>query len=122
MFLAAVTALTVASVGFAQQSQPAPRDPANTATAQRTATPPTIDGLQNDVVWEHAVRTSNFTQFQPNASAAARFKTEFQVAFDDRNLYVFVRAYDPHPDSIMHALTRRDVRGPSDQIKIMIDS
>ena len=31
-------------------------------------------------------------------------------------------AYDPHPDSIMHALTRRDVRGPSDQIKIVIDS
>jgi hypothetical protein len=30
--------------------------------------------------------------------------------------------YDPHPDSIMHALTRRDQRGPSDQIKLMIDS
>ena len=25
-------------------------------------------------------------------------------------------------DSILHALTRRDVRGPSDQIKLLIDS
>ena len=30
--------------------------------------------------------------------------------------------FDPHPDSIMHALTRRDVRGSSDQIKLLIDS
>ena len=30
--------------------------------------------------------------------------------------------FDPHPDSIMHALSRRDVRGPSDQIKLLIDS
>jgi hypothetical protein len=35
---------------------------------------------------------------------------------------VFVRALDPHPDSIMRALTRRDVRGPSDQIGIYVDS
>ena len=38
------------------------------------------------------------------------------------NLYVFARMFDPHPDSIMHALTRRDVRGSSDQIKLLIDS
>src|SRR5690606_33275215 len=47
---------------------------------------------------------------------------EFRVAYDERNLYVFVRAHDPHPDSIMRALSRRDVRGPSDQILVFIDS
>ena len=35
---------------------------------------------------------------------------------------MFVRAFDPHPDSIMTALSRRDVRGPSDQLKVMIDA
>jgi hypothetical protein len=44
------------------------------------------------------------------------------VAYDERNLYVFVRAHDPRPDSIMRALTRRDVRGPSDQIKVVVDA
>jgi hypothetical protein len=29
------------------------------------------------------------------------FKTEFQVAYDEKNLYVLVRMFDPHPDSIM---------------------
>ncbi len=122
MLIAAATALTVATVGFIQQAQLAPRDPATTATAMRTSTPPQIDGLQADAVWAIVPKTSNFLEFDPKPSQAARFKTEFQVTFDDRNLYVFVRAFDPDPDSIMHALTRRDVRGPSDQIKIIIDS
>lgn len=54
--------------------------------------------------------------------ADPRFRTEFQVAYDARNVYVFVRMFDPRPDSIMHALSRRDVRGPSDQVKLLIDS
>ena len=31
-------------------------------------------------------------------------------------------ASDPYPDSILHALTRRDVRGPSDEISVVVDS
>ena len=52
---------------------------------------------------------SDFRQFQPHVDADPSFKTEFQVAYDEKNLYVFVRMFDPHPDSIMHALvaTRR---------------
>ena len=67
-------------------------------------------------------RSSGFRQFQPHVDADPSFPTEFQVAYDEKNLYVFVRMFDPHPDSIMHALSRRDVRGPSDQIKLLIDS
>src|SRR5688572_15238240 len=126
MFLAAAV-LTLATAGLMQQAQPAPTITATvtrttTATAQRTATPPVIDGLQSDEVWRHAAKTGDFIQFEPKVGENPAFRTEFQVAFDDRNIYVFVRAHDPHPDSIMHALTRRDVRGPSDQLKIMIDS
>lgn len=92
------------------------------AVAVRTDRPPTIDGKEDDPIWREAPATSQFLEFQPAEGKAPRFKTEFKVAYDDRNLYVFIRAYDPHPDSIMTALTRRDVRGPSDQLKIMIDS
>jgi len=35
---------------------------------------------------------------------------------------VFVRAFDPHPDSILKLLARRDVRAATDQLKIMVDS
>ncbi|MGH7553067.1 MAG: DUF5916 domain-containing protein, partial [Longimicrobiales bacterium] len=81
-----------------------------------------IDGRDRDDVWRSAPKVSEFRQFEPRVGTDPSFRTEFQVAFDDRDLYVYVRAYDPHPDSIMRALTRRDVRGPSDQIIVFIDS
>jgi len=93
-----------------------------TATAVQTREAPTIDGRNDDEVWREAPKISGFRQFQPHVDADPSFPTEFQVAYDENNLYVFVRMYDPHPDSIMHALSRRDVRGPSDQIKLLIDS
>lgn len=115
-----------AAAAFAvQMAQPAPADSraaTSTAIAVKTATAPSIDGRNLDAIWQTAPRISGFRQFSPNIDVDPTFQTEFQVSYDERNLYVFVRMYDPHPDSIMHALSRRDVRGPSDQIKIMIDS
>ena len=101
---------------------PTTRTPPASATAVRAAPPPVIDGRGGDAVWSGAPRFSEFRQFEPRVDADPRFRTEFQVAYDDGNLYAFVRMFDPHPDSIMHALSRRDVRGPSDQIKLIIDS
>lgn len=92
------------------------------AIAVRASRAPVIDGRENDAVWSGAPATSDFREFQPKEGGPPRFKTEFKAAYDDRNLYVFVRMFDAHPDSIMRALSRRDVRGTSDQIKLMIDS
>ena len=92
------------------------------AVAVRAERAPTIDGRDDDAVWRAAPPSSDFLEFQPAEGKAPRYRTEFRAAYDDRNLYVFVRAFDPHPDSIMTALTRRDVRGPSDQLKLMIDA
>lgn len=92
------------------------------APAVRTTQPPRLDGRADDPAWLAAPRMSGFRTFEPRVDEEPRLRTEFQVAFDDKNLYVLVRMFDPHPDSIMHALTRRDVRGPSDQVKLLIDS
>lgn len=101
----------------------APARPAvTTAIAARAPQAPSIDGKNDDAVWRGALRISDFRQFEPRVDTDPSLRTEFQVAYDDKNLYVFVRMYDPHPDSIMHALSRRDVRGPSDQVKVLIDS
>jgi len=73
-------------------------------------------------VWRTAPAITQFREFQPRENGDPRFATEAKVAYDDRNLYVFVRAFDPHPDSILKLLARRDVRAATDQLKIMIDS
>ncbi len=111
--------LLVAQPSIAQQ---AAIDSTPRAHAVRAHQAPIIDGREDDPVWQQVTPTSDFQEFQPTEGKAPRFRTEFKAAYDDHNLYVFVRAFDPHPDSIMKALTRRDVRGPSDQLKIMIDS
>lgn len=62
-----------------------------------------------------------FRQFAPIEDGDPSFRTEVRAAYDDRNLYFIVRAFDPSPDSILPLLSRRDVRTNSDQIKILID-
>lgn len=95
---------------------------ATTATAVRAMKKPVIDGRDDDEVWRQAQPITGFRQFSPVANGDARFRTEAKVAYDDENFYVFLRMYDPHPDSILRLLGRRDVRVATDQIKIIIDS
>src|SRR5664279_627787 len=133
--------LTLALVALLQVAQPqAPTDaqsapttpnqaaPATTvassaiAAASRALKRPVIDGRDDDEVWREAQPITKFRQFSPIANGDARFRTEAKVAYDDQNFYVFVRMFDPHPDSILRLLGRRDVRVATDQIKIIIDS
>ena len=92
-----------------------------TAVAVRTTQPVVIDGRGDDPVWRVAPIISDFIEFVPVEGGPARFKTEAQVAFDDHNFYAFVRAFDPEPPKISCVLARRDVRPPTDQLKIVID-
>ena len=92
------------------------------ATAELATRPPIIDGLDTDPVWQTAQRIIEFREFSPTEDKDPRFATEARVAYDGRNFYVFVRMFDPAPDSILRLLARRDVRAPTDQIKIMVDS
>src|SRR6266436_9240021 len=99
-----------------------PPSTATRATAVRATVPVVIDGRDDDAVWRLAPPITQFREFQPREDGDPRFATEAKVAYDDRNLYVFIRAFDPHPDSILKLLARRDVRAATDQLKIMVDS
>ena len=99
---------------------PAPTD--TSATALRAAVPPVIDAKGDDQVWASAPVISGFKQWRPNEGKEARFKTEAKIAYDASSLYVLVRAFDPHPDSIQKLLERRDSFTSSDMIWIFVDS
>jgi hypothetical protein len=96
--------------------------PANMTTAVRAATPPAIDGSDADAVWRTATPVTAFREWRPTEDAEPRFRTEAKIAYDAANLYVFVRAFDPHPDSILKILARRDRWTSSDMIWVMVDS
>src|SRR6266581_1561829 len=99
-----------------------PPSSATQAKAVRAAVPVVIDGRDDDAVWRIAQPITRFREFQPKEDGDPRFATEAKVAYDDRYFYVFIRAFDPHPDSILKLLARRDVRAATDQLKIMVDS
>jgi Domain of unknown function (DUF1083). len=64
-----------------------------------------------------------FTQSYPKPGAQATDRTEAHVVYDDAAIYVGVRMYDAHPDSIAAQLARRDATGIfSDWIHLIIDS
>jgi uncharacterized protein DUF5916/cellulose/xylan binding protein with CBM9 domain len=92
------------------------------AVAHRTPAAIVIDGKDHDDVWRLAQVIAGFRQFSPVEDADPTVETEARIAYDDHNFYVFVRAFDPHPDSIKSLLARRDTRICCDQIKLMIDS
>lgn len=82
-----------------------------------------IDGALDESAWATASATTTFTQSFPNPSAAPSQRTEVRVLYDNDALYVGVRAFDSHPDSIAAPLARRDALGVySDWIGISIDS
>ena len=92
-----------------------------TARAARATQAPVIDGRADDPAWADAKVIDEFRTFTPVMNGEPRFRTEVRVLYDEKNLYILTRMYDPHPDSIINLMSRRDVRTQSDWIKIMID-
>ncbi|HEY1951887.1 MAG TPA: DUF5916 domain-containing protein [Gemmatimonadaceae bacterium] len=92
------------------------------ATASVAERPPVIDGRDDDPSWRGATVITGFRVFDPKEDGDPSFPTEVRITYDAANLYVFARMFDPHPDSILPLLSRRDVKTQSEQIKLMIDS
>src|SRR5262245_20556527 len=75
--------------------------PVRTVAAVAATAPPVLDGLDTDAVWQGAPVISQFLEARPTEGAAAKQRTEGRIAYDEHNVYVFVRLYDTHPDSII---------------------
>ncbi|MBY0489333.1 MAG: carbohydrate binding family 9 domain-containing protein [Gemmatimonadaceae bacterium] len=88
----------------------------------RAVSAPHIDGLDTDDLWRTATIIDAFRQWEPIENGDPSFKTEARIAYDARNLYVIVRMYDPHPDSLLSVLQRRDGMALSDDIILGVDS
>ncbi|MCC6317504.1 MAG: carbohydrate binding family 9 domain-containing protein [Gemmatimonadaceae bacterium] len=117
-----IAAAPLGAQQLAPRNDPVRAPSAFTTSAIRADAAPVIDGRDRDAVWRSAQVIQGFRQFDPVEDAEPTFNTEARIAYDDRNLYILVRAFDPHPDSIMALLSRRDERTQSDYIRVTIDS
>jgi hypothetical protein len=119
LMAAALIALGASAVSAAGGARPLPvldvqAVPASTAIV--------VDGKLSEAVWEQAAAINEFVQREPAEGSAPSQHTDARIVFDDKALYVAVRAHDTQPDKIVGLLTRRDQRSPSDWIRIVVDS
>jgi hypothetical protein len=92
------------------------------AAARAELGAPVIDGKLDDPAWSHALASDAFTQAFPKNGAAPSERTEVRVVYDDRAVYVGVRAFDSHPDELVDKLSRRDSDVETDFVAIGFDS
>lgn len=82
-----------------------------------------IDGILDEAAWSSAPVATNYVQRRPNDGAPSSQRTEARVLYGDDAIYIGVRLFDTHPDSIASQLARRDATGIySDWNDVIIDS
>lgn len=81
-----------------------------------------IDGLKNDLAWQKAIPSGDFTQYRPNPGKLPSQKTEVQFAFDNQYFYLFARMYDSAPDSILKQISGRDRMDNTDEFGFWIST
>lgn len=83
--------------------------PSRVYTTTRLTTPkPLIDGKLNDDCWNTGDWGGDFVQWIPKEGAKPSQETQFKILYDDKNIYVAIRAFDKEPHKISRKAGRRD--------------
>ncbi|PTX62977.1 carbohydrate binding protein with CBM9 domain [Kordia periserrulae] len=93
-----------------------------TYNIKRTSTPPKIDGVLDDDVWQNADVATDFVQFRPaiGNTLPDYQKTTVKMTYDDKAIYVAAYLRDK-PEDIMRQFTSRDNFGINDFFIIAIN-
>ena len=110
-----LVAVVLASLGGALSSQ-------RVARATRTGTPPVIDGVLGDAVWEEAVPLDEFYQIEPIEGPPTE-ATEVRILYDADYLYVGIRLFDSAPSAIIATTRERDASvDANDRVELFLDT
>ena len=94
-----------------------------TVTIPRLSESPEIDGIKDNPLWEEeALKIEDFFQFAPKEMGEPSEKTVAYIGYDEKNLYIAVRAYDSNPKAIRACLTQRDKVMGDDGITLYLDT
>ncbi len=89
---------------------------------QRLSTPPpVIDGKLNDECWKRGTWADDYHQFIPNEGAKPTYPTYLNIQYDDKYLYVAIRAVDGEPEKILRMAGGRDELA-GDMVGVTFDS
>lgn len=116
--MAGVATLLVASWSAIAAEDAAPER----ATFGRAVGEIVIDGRLDDGSWRSAVPQTKFYEIYPANIGQPPVETTVSFLYDDRNIYVAVRAFDPKPTEIRAPIVRRDqVLSDQDYVEVFLD-
>jgi len=81
----------------------------------------TLDGFLNEPVWHKADVADSFIVNFPTVGVPSTFESMVRFVYDDEAIYIGAILNDPHPDSMLTALSQRDDYGNADWFGILID-
>ncbi len=87
----------------------------------KTDTPPVIDGILDDPVWQKSPDETGFITYHPDYGKEMEENTIVYYAYDWENIYFAFRCFDTEPDKIKAAVTSRDNIRSDDWICINLD-
>jgi hypothetical protein len=91
-------------------------------TMKLAAAPPVIDGRLDDDAWQEGEWAGDYKQQIPTEGAEPSQRTEIKILYDERNIYVAMRAYDD-PSLVHRYGSRRDrFEGAGDIMGVCFDS
>jgi len=111
---------STAFVLSAQESTPA-FTKTYTTTEINPSDAPLIDGNLSDSIWSSIDWGSDFIEVVPDENTAPSVQTKFKILYDQKHLYIALKALDPEPATITNRLSRRD-GFVGDRINVLIDS
>jgi hypothetical protein len=135
-FKTAFPSLIMASIGFAgiaAAQNKAPDDSAKTAnpygrkyppriydTVRLKGRPPVIDGRLDDACWSEGEWHGGFRQQIPTEGAEPSAKTELKILYDEKNIYMAMRAHDD--PKLIHKYSGRRDELMGDVLGVCLDS
>jgi hypothetical protein len=121
-----VLAWLAGSASAAQQDGAAPNPsgrkyPARTyCSARLSGPPPVINGRLDDPAWVQGEWAGDFTQQMPTEGASPSQRSELKILYDDRNIYIAIRAYDD--PALVHRYPGRRDDFSGDIVGVCFDS
>lgn len=81
-----------------------------TIEATRINTPPKIDGVLDDAIWQSLPAYGDFNMYEPGNDGAIdpAYQSEVKMAYDDKAVYFAAYMYDPNPEGILSQFSQRD--------------
>ncbi|AXT59407.1 hydrolase [Aquimarina sp. AD10] len=78
--------------------------------AKRIDTPPKIDGILDDTVWQSVESSGDFNMWQPGneGEISKELQTEVKMVYDDKAIYFAAYLHDNEPDKVLRQFSQRD--------------